>query len=89
MKQVKRLTARCDRISNDNSKLQDHLINVEAQFRRNNLIMDNIPDSPDETSDVLKNKFMDILHGIMNVPDVRSFQLVRFHNLGRYQRNTT
>ncbi len=72
-KQVKGLNTKCDRISNDNSKLQDHSINVEAQSRHNNLIMENIADSPNETSDVLKNKLMNILDGIMKVPDVRSF----------------
>ena len=83
-KQVKGLTTRCDRFDSDYTRLQDHLTNMEAQSRRNNLILENIPDSPDETGNELNTKFMDILDGIMKVPDVRNFQIVRFHRLGRY-----
>ncbi len=82
IKNVAGLSAKCDQLSHENSMLQDHLTNMEAQSRRNNLLMDGVQEAPDETNEACKAKLLDILDGIMKVSNVRKFQIVRCHHLG-------
>ena len=79
------LTSKCDRLKSENTKLQDKLTNMESQSRRNNLIVDGIPDSPDETKEQCKTKLLDFLDNTMKVENVREFLFVRVHRLGKYK----
>jgi hypothetical protein len=83
-KQVVGLSARCEQLQQVNIRIQDHLTNMESQSRRNNLLMDCVPETQDETNDKCKAVLLDILDGIMKVSNVRNFQIVRCHRLGRY-----
>ncbi len=50
-KQVVGLTARCNQLQQTNISMTDHLTNMEAQSRRNNLLKDCVPESQGESND--------------------------------------
>ncbi len=83
-KQVVGLNAKCNQLQQANIRITDHLTNIEAQSRRNNLLMDCVPESQGESNDKCKAVLLDILDDIMKVENVRNFQIVRYHRLGRY-----
>jgi ribA/ribD-fused uncharacterized protein len=83
------LSTRCDQLMHANSVLQDHLTNMESQSRRNNLLLDGAPELQGETDGACKAKLLDILDGTMKVPNVRKFQIVRCHRLGKFYPNAT
>lgn len=52
---------------------------MESQSRRNNLVLDGVPDSENETDEECREKALKILADTMKVENVRNFQFVRIH----------
>lgn len=69
------------------SKLENKLINIESQSRRDNLLVDGIAENdPDSLHQKLKKLFIDKLK--LNVEQVESIKFVRVHRLGPKRADT-
>ena len=66
----------------DHQVLQDHVIKLESQSRRDNLILDGIPEKTGESSMDCLNSVYSILENQMNIPEARAIKFVRCHRLG-------
>ena len=66
----------------DHQILQDHVIKLESQSRRDNLILDGIPEKPNESNEDCLNSVYSILENHMNIPETRAIKIVRCHRLG-------
>ena len=66
----------------DHQNLQDHVIQLESQSRRDNLILDGIPEKSGESTADCFNSVYSILENHMNIPEARTIKIVRCHRLG-------
>ena len=68
---------------------QDHVIRMESQSRRDNLILDGIPEKLDESNDDCRNIVYSILENEMAIPNAKSIKIVRCHRLGPKRQNVS
>ena len=69
-------------IQMENYQLREKLIKIESQSRRDNLLMDGIPESAGETWDDCREKVYKILEDKMKIDNARGIMISRCHRLG-------
>ncbi len=90
-KQINNLTSALDKETLENATLtskidtlEERLIKMEAQSRRDSLLIDGINETyPEDCEDLIKN----IFRSKLNMTDVDSIQIVRAHRLGAKHTN--
>jgi ribA/ribD-fused uncharacterized protein len=88
---VKVLKSKYDSLSMNIEQLQDKLIQIECQSRRDNLIIDGIPETPQgskESPNECLEKVYDILENKMKLENARQMKIVRCHRLGAPPKST-
>ena len=63
-------------------KLEERVIHLEAQSRRDNLLFDGVPEPEGETPTDCLNTVFHILQHNMSIPDARQMKIVRCHRNG-------
>ena len=71
----------------EHQSLQDQIIRLESQSRRDNLILDGIPEKNGESNEDCKKLVISILESNMAIPDAQSIKIVRCHRLGPKQQH--
>ena len=75
-------------LKSSNKQLQDHVIRLEAQSRRDNLILDGIPEEEGETSEDCRRKVYNIIQSNLKIADAHDIRIVRCHRLGGKKPNS-
>ena len=68
-------------LKNQLSQVTDKLANLESQSRRNNLVFTGIPETPNETWEIVEKKMYTFFENIMGIADAREISIERAHRL--------
>lgn len=74
-------------LRNENQLLQERLIKLECHSRRQNVVFEGIPEQNDETTKACKDKVMEKINAIPNVPE--SIKISRCHRVGPLRKDQT
>ncbi len=76
-------------LKQQHKKLEEKVINIESQSRRNNLLLDGIPEADNESSKDCFDKVYDILKQKLRITNSSQIKIVQCHRLGRSTPNST
>ena len=84
------LKAKCELLQVENNKLSDRIINIEAQSRRENLLIYGVKENMNETEQELRLWLKDFLINTLGFSDTDNMKVERIHHKGpkmaRYDR---
>lgn len=79
---IKHLQSNTETLLADNKRSLDKVEYLENQSRRNNIVIDGIPETPEESWSDSEKKFREILSGKMKI-DQKHIEIERAHRIGR------
>ncbi len=76
-------------LEQQHKKLEENVINIKSLSRRNNLLLDGIPEADNESSKDCFDKVYDILQQRLRNTNARQIKIVQCHRLARSTPNST
>ncbi len=86
--EVENLKIQINKEKKKNNTLQDKVIYMESQSRQDNLLIDGIPESENESWIDCEKKVRDLLDHTMGITNVKNIKFVRCHRLGPKRTNS-